>query len=104
MLPMSVVGWICLAQIPEVEHCLPNTNNRVNGTKSKFHLPAFLAVPKKPASRGFVDELTEEQMQCLIAVYISSSCEVKKAMLACRNVVGEWECLAQIPEMDHCLI
>ena len=104
MLPMSVVGWVCLAQIPEVVHCLPNTNNRVNETKNKFHLPAFLAVPKKPASRGFVDELTEEQMQCLIAVYISSSCEVKKAMLACRNVVGKWECLTQIPGMVHCLI
>jgi hypothetical protein len=110
---MCVADWSCLAQIPEVGHCLPNTMAMFNGTKNKLYYPYaayagygygygygwlyYLAL------RGFVEELTEEQRQCLIAAYISNRCEVKKAMLACENVVGEWECLSQIPEVVHCL-
>ena len=90
-----------MAQIPELEHCLPKNIAMLNGNKNgnknifKAHF--------KPAFRGFVDELTEEQRTCYFATFDSGSCEVKKAMLACKNVVGKGECVAKIPELEHCL-
>jgi hypothetical protein len=92
-----VAGWSCLAKIPELEHCLPSTHNRVSRKMNKLNLPYKLA------SRGFLDELTEEQKNCLIATFDSNSCEVKKAMIACKKNDGGWDCLAQIPEVEHCL-
>jgi hypothetical protein len=85
-----------LAQIPELEHCLPRNIAMYNGKKTIF-IGNF-----KTAFRGFVDELTEEQRRCYFATFDSGSCEVKKAMLACKNVVGKGECVAQIPELVQC--
>jgi methionine synthase I (cobalamin-dependent) len=88
---------VCLAQIPEVEPCLPKNIAMYNGNKN-ISIEHFM-----PAFREFVDELTEDQKNCLIAAYIHNICEIKKAMMACKNVVEERECLAQIPEVVHCL-
>ena len=85
-----------MAQIPELEHCLPKNIAMLNGNKN-ISIGHFM-----PAFRGFVDELTEEQRSCYFATFDRGSCEVKKAMIACKNVVGKGECVAQIPELVQC--
>jgi hypothetical protein len=94
-----------------LEHCFKNFIEKANiGNKSIGKALGKDIIGDKnifyghfvPALRGFADELTEEQRHCLNETFLSNNCEVKKAMMSCTNAEQGWDCLAQIPQVEHC--